>query len=58
MRKAFGGTKNRLLFPLNSHFGYESFIIFIEFEGDINRADEISNGIIFIIDIKQVISAV
>lgn len=52
MRKSLSWAKDSLFFPLYSHFRDEAFIILIEFEGDINSADEIAYWIFFEVDIE------
>ncbi len=57
VRKTLSGTKYCLFLPLDSHLGNKAFIVFIEFEGDINSTDEITNGIVFKVNIEKIVSA-
>jgi hypothetical protein len=57
VRETLSGTEDRLFLPLDCHFGDESLIILIELERDINCADEVADGIVLKVDVKQVVSA-
>lgn len=55
VRKPFDGGEDRLLLPLRSHFGDEAFIILVDLQREIDRADKILHRLLLNIGIEQVV---
>ena len=46
MRESLSRAKDILLKPFEGHFGNESFVILIQFQGSIDSTDEILSGLV------------